>query len=251
MIEDRERASKGDLENQWCVEYYVSEGYSQGDAQKKCAETQKDNLRLLKGDAELEASDSLEIVNREATPMERCISAVMDIRGEDLDTATRTCSKMFNDPMYKHAFESGDAWKMGAAMHKWSYNHDAKWASARERDRQEQKNMKRGVAEIIEEIHRNRNDPDYYTPDVALTDRAERIYKMRQEGKAIKATRARRQERLTVGDLYGKTKQQIIAEQTADQRDYGKTHNQIVDEIRAQIDAEERLKKLRRGEKSE
>ena len=252
MIEDGEGRTKEVLEDQWCVEYYVKEGYSQEDAKKKCAATQRDNLRLLKGDAEPEpASDGLGIVDREVTPMERCISSRMDIYNEDVETATRTCVKMFNDPLYRHAFESGDAWQMGTALHKWSYNHDDFWEFARRRDREEKSSRNKHITEIIEEIRGDVNDPDRFLPDISLKERAERIYKMRQEGAAIKATRQVREEQLTVGSLYGKTKEQIIREQATDQRDYGKTREQILEEIRVQTDQEEKLKKLRRMKNEE
>jgi len=169
-------------------------------------------------------SDSLGIVNRDPTPLERCMSCRMDLYGETEEQARRTCTKMFNDPMYRHVFAEGDAWKMGTALFKWEYNHSQKepYPSFRERDRQEQKSMDRHVAEIIREIQTDSKDPDYGLPGGCLKERATRIYRERQEGKQIKAARKARQEKMTVGSLYGKTKEQIIREQAGDTSQAGK-----------------------------
>jgi hypothetical protein len=200
-----------------CVEWRMGEGDSREEAEKYCRENQEENKRYT-GPA---SDSSLGIVNREATPLERCMSCRMDIYGEDEETARRTCTRMFNDPMFIHAFQQGDAWQMGAAFYRWDYDHSPFYKSFRERDRQERKSMDRHVAEIIKEIRSDTKDPDRFLPDVCLKERAERIYEERKEGKQVKAMKKARQDRSTVGSLYGKTKEQIIREGTEDTKQVG------------------------------
>jgi len=288
MIEVNRGKTKRELENEWCISSFMKAGSSREEAEEKCARNRTGDThvsgvrfavdsedpdftacvtwRMGEGDSRKEAeeycgenqeenqqmpaSDShLGIVNRDPTPLERCMGCRMDIYGETEEQARRTCTKMFNDPMFKHTFAEGDAQQMGAALFKWEYDHDDRWRSSRIRAAEEKTHRRIEVEKIIKEIQSDSNDPDHYLPDICLKKRAEKIFNIREGEREAKRRKRTGEGELTVGSLYGKTTAQIIKEQQGDQRDFGKTRKEILEEIRVQTDQEERLKKLRRGEK--
>ena len=225
-----------------CILKRMDQGLNEEQARELCEK------QLLKGDRSFvnepaRGSDSLSIKNREATPLERCISARMDVEGEDLETATKTCIKMLNDPMFRHIFTDGDAWKIGEALHDWSLEHDAKWAWCRENRDVERKAVDAEVERLRKESLKNQ-----YSSDDELKPIAERNI-------AVKKERFQRQLRgenrdaevFTVGDLSdSKVREKLIAEDNKGQRDYGKTHDQIVEEIKQQDAVAEEVKKAKR-----
>lgn len=161
------------------------------------------------------ASDSLGITGREATDLERCMSLRMDIYGEDEVTARRTCSAMFNDEYYRKVFAEGDGWKMGEALHKWDLAHSPKWTWYRELKSIEERQREKEIDKIVKEIRSDASDPMHLLSeqDSELRARAERTYRIRKAQAKRQRRRVELESKLTVGDVYGKTKEEIIREQ--------------------------------------
>jgi len=237
-----------------CVFNKMSQGISEEKAQKECETELVENNPTGKGEP-IPASDNLGIVGREATPLERCMGCRIDIYGDDEETARKTCTKMFNDPMYKHVFTEGDNMKIVEVLHEWSLWHDPQWALWREHRSREQRYRERAIDKIIMEIQSNAQDPDRFDPAESLRKRAERIYETRKGKGEADVRREERESRLTVGDLFNKTKEQRIRDQhkpgnkrlTAGDQ-FGKTRAQICAEIGEDLKIEDKLRKLKRKE---
>jgi len=214
-----------------CIAWRIKEGDTEEEAREYCESS---------GEKVPASDSSLGIVNRDPTPLERCMGCRMDIYGETEEQARRTCSKMFNDPMFKHTFTEGKPEAMGAALFKWEYDHADRWKHSRIRDAEEKTHRRIEVEKIIEEIQHDSNDPEHCLPDICLKERAEKIFNIRQGQAQAKMHARAGEDRSTVGSLYGKTKEQIIREQAGDTSQtskvgslYMKTREQIIAEDEA------------------
>jgi len=234
----------------------MEDGESEREAREKC---EADLLKRKRtGEPEYVAADSsLGIVGREATPLERCMGCRIDIYGEDEETARKTCTKMFNDPMCKHAFTEGDSIKMGEVLHNWDLAHNPKWFWWREKHATKDVQREKAIDKIVEELQHS-NTEDHFLPAVSLREKAEIIYDARKEKAEADVKREEKQSRLTVGDLFNKTKEQRIRDQhkpgkkrlTAGDQ-FGKTRAQICAEIGEDLKIEDKLRKLKRKEGKE
>lgn len=69
-------------------------------------------------------SAHLGIKDREATPLERCMSLRMDIYGEDELTAKNTCTTMLSNPLIKKTLTVGKPQEIAEVFHAWAMQPD-------------------------------------------------------------------------------------------------------------------------------
>jgi len=260
--------SLADQNIEWCVEWRMRRGESREKAECYCREASTvtddvpQNLNVdvsevfanvkFSGDANAKGQHSDEDLvqamnehisnNREPTPFEKCISTVMAVRQVDETEALKVCKVLFNDPLFKHACETNDTWTMGEKLHEYSLEHDDQWAWYRDEKVTAERAIQNEMARLRKE------SPEYqYSSDRELRPIATRNLVVEKEKLRHEISKDLLEaEKLTVGNLYGKTKEQIIAQDNKGQRDYGKTHDQIVEEIKQQDAAAEEVKKAKR-----
>jgi len=199
--------------------------------------------------------DQPKIEGRQPENFEKCIVTVMQVRNVDEPEATRVCHILFNDPMFRHATAENDTWTMGKLLHEYSLQHDPQWASYREHEAQKKSDFAKAVDAEMKKL-REFNQKFRVMIDSELRPLAEKNVLIREETRTREwAKEFVDNEKLTVGNLYGKTKAQIIKEDNEetpqDSRSavgnlFGKSHKEIVEEDKAQADQEEELKKLKR-----
>lgn len=151
------------------------------------------------------AADGLDIQKRAPEPIEICIQCRMVHPGEDLATATKTCSDMFNDPEIRHVFVEGDTRKMAEALHEWALWHDPEWAWYRDQERIKEELVNEEIARLKGDSLENR-----YASDRELRSTATKNI-MLERDKLIKKIESddRDAEVFTVGNLFGKTAKEI------------------------------------------
>lgn len=164
-----------------------------------------------------EQGQGLNLGRLEASDVERCMALRRDIYGESTETAYATCEKMLADPLYRHVFGDGwtDSWEVGKALHAWDLEHDPALALLKESRKQEQSNEEKAIQDIIGEIKADQSSPLHLLSrgDSVLRGHAEKVYRQRKALSAAEKRRAKLNEKLTAGSTFGKTKEQIIAEQ--------------------------------------
>jgi hypothetical protein len=257
-------------EKSMCIRMALDAGLSQEDAEKCCStcsdqsilemdtkpsQNMSVNVSDVFPNLKFAEDDQPKIEGRQPENFEKCIITVMQVRQVDEPEATRVCHVLFNDPMFKHAMAVGDSWAIAEALHNYSLEHDSQWASYREHEAQKKSDFAKAVDAEMKKL-REFNQKFRVMIDSELRPLAEKNVLIREETRTREwAKEFVDNEKLTVGNLYGKTKAQIIKEDSEetpqDSRSavgnlFGKSHKEIVEEDKAQADQEEELKKLKR-----
>jgi hypothetical protein len=166
----------------------------------------------------------------------------MAVRQVDETEALKVCKVLFNDPLFKHACETNDTWTMGEKLHEYSLEHDDQWAWYRDEKVTAERAIQNEMARLRKESPEYQYSSDRELRPVATRNLVVEKEKLRREiSKDLLEA-----EKFTIGNLYGKTREQIIAQDNKGQRDYGKTRTQILEEIKQQDAAEEEVKKAKR-----
>jgi hypothetical protein len=258
-------------EKNMCLRLALDAGLSEAEAEQVCCtcpdtsilemdtKTNTQNVNVNVSDVfpnlKFAEDDQPKIEGRQPENFEKCIITVMQVRQVDEPEATRVCHVLFNDPMFKHAMTVGDSWAIAEALHNYSLEHDSQWASYRERQSLEKRWAEAAIAEEMTKL-RDKDKRYKLMLDRDLRAVATRNLVVEREKLQREMTSENRDaEMMTVGNLYGKTKAQIIKEDSEktpqDSRStvgnlYGKSHKEIVEEDKAQVNQEEELKKLKR-----
>jgi hypothetical protein len=269
MIEEYD--PKIHTEKGMCLRLALDAGLSQEDAEKACctcsdrsilemdtnpSQNMSVNVSDVFPNLKFAKDDEPKIQGRQPEDFEKCILAVMQVRNVDETEAIRVCHVLFNDPMFRHATAENDAWTIGRLLHEYSLQHDAQWAFCRERETQKKSDFAKAVDAEMKKLSAS-GSKFRFMLDSELRSMAEKNVLLREEKRTREwAKEFVNNEKMTVGCLYGKTKAQIIKEDSegAHQNSqltagstFGKTQNQLVEERRQQIEQEEILKKTKKA----
>lgn len=151
----------------------------------------------------------------EVTPIDRCVRNRMDLYGESEEEAHSECEKMLttgtelDQLKMKRMFTVGDPEEIGVAMSDWEWNHAPEYQWWRDKKAAEERGFQKAVDRKEKEMrwHNVGGMPPNASPE-DWRRVAER--EVRRERAITKQDQ--RNARLTVGDLRGKSREQLVKE---------------------------------------
>jgi len=212
-------ATDEDIEIEQCISEKVDQGLSYAEAVKECREQSEKN-QMPATDVEPEEIYS---------GLDMCVD-VRCLGGESKSEARSWCLRMFKDDNIKAAFENdADPEIIAELVHNWECEYHPKGKWFRDYRDREERQHEAAVKKRMEEL---KNDSTFhYQIESDLREAAEHKLGIENYQRAHDYSK-----RSTIGDVYGKTREQIISEDTGHKPKrrltvgdlYGKSRKQIL-----------------------